>query len=173
MTSRLLVVFLVTLLGFMCFAHEHSHDHSGHSHDHSSEGGSHVIVGTTDNFDDLIEENENVLVEFYAPWCGHCKKLEPEYEKAAKTLKDEGANVILVKVDATIETKLAESYGVKGYPTIIFLKSGESTPYEADRTAPAIVNWLKKKTGPPSVHLNSVEDQKKFTEKRRSSCWCI
>ena len=49
--------------------------------------------------------------------CGHCKKLEPEYESAAKTL---GAHprVPLAKVDATVETELAAEFGVEGYPTL-------------------------------------------------------
>lgn len=60
-----------------------------------------VVTLNASNFEEVVKNNTNVLVEFYAPWCGHCKKLEPEYEKAAKKLKAAKQDVVLAKCDAT------------------------------------------------------------------------
>jgi protein disulfide-isomerase-like protein len=61
-----------------------------------------------------------MLVMFYAPWCGHCKKFKPELEKAAAVLRKE--NLIVAKVDSTVEKDLAQKYKVRGYPTVKFFK---------------------------------------------------
>ena len=64
-----------------------------------------------------------------APWCGHCQSLAPEYELAAGKLKELKSDIKLAKVDATVETKLAEKYGVQGFPTIKFFKKGTPIDY--------------------------------------------
>lgn len=123
-----------------------------------------VVVVTTGNWDKVVNPETNVLVEFYAPWCGHCQSLAPEYAKAAGLLKESKSDIVLSKVDATIEKKLAEKYGVQGFPTIKFFKKGTPVEYGGGRTSGEIVAWLNKKTGPAAKVLVSAEEVTAFTD---------
>lgn len=53
---------------------------------------SEVVHLSTNSFDPVIKEESSVIVMFYAPWCGHCKKMKPEYEKAAAQMKHDGVS---------------------------------------------------------------------------------
>mmetsp|Transcript_43814 Transcript_43814/g.80005 ORF Transcript_43814/g.80005 Transcript_43814/m.80005 type:complete len:483 (+) Transcript_43814:76-1524(+) len=105
-----------------------------------------VVTLTEATFDSHLKENSRTLVEFYAPWCGHCKKLAPEYEKAAASLTSTG--IPLAKVDATEAKELGTRYNVKGFPTLIWFEDGNKNEYDGGRTAEEIIEWVKSMTGP-------------------------
>ncbi|KAK1793215.1 hypothetical protein P4O66_011617, partial [Electrophorus voltai] len=101
-----------------------------------------VVELTDDNFDKLVLNGHEVwMVEFFAPWCGHCKKLEPEWTAAAIAVKEQTkGKVKLGAVDATVHQGLARRYGIRGFPTIkIFSKGEEPKDYDGGRTRPDIV----------------------------------
>lgn len=125
---------------------------------------SHVLSLTKDTFDDAVKNNKYLLVKFVAPWCGHCKSLAPAYAAAAKQLSESGSPIKLASVDATIEQELGQKFEVKGYPTLKFFNEGVAVEYNGGRTQDDIVNWLKKKTGPPADDLKTVDDLKTLKE---------
>uniref|UniRef100_A0A8C1JRM1 Protein disulfide-isomerase A3 n=1 Tax=Cyprinus carpio TaxID=7962 RepID=A0A8C1JRM1_CYPCA len=126
----------------------------------AARGRSDVLELEDADFDYIAPEHETLLVKFYAPWCGHCKKLAPEFETAATRLK---GTVTLAKVDCTTNTETCKRYGVTGYPTLKIFRNGqESSSYDGPRSAEGIVNYMKKLAGPDSVPLHSEHDLENF-----------
>ncbi|KAI1901475.1 hypothetical protein AGOR_G00034820 [Albula goreensis] len=91
-----------------------------------------VLELSDGDFDYTSAEHETMLVEFFAPWCGHCQKLAPEYESAATKLK---GIVPLAKVDCTTNSETCSRFGVNGYPTLKIFRNGEeASSYDGPRS---------------------------------------
>ncbi|BFZ58158.1 protein disulfide-isomerase precursor [Savitreella phatthalungensis] len=123
----------------------------------SSALASDVLSLTGATFESTLSEKPLALVEFFAPWCGHCQKLAPEYETAATELKNK-PDIAIAKVDCTEETELCASQGVQGYPTLKLFRGGDKdngTPYPGARKADAIISYMTKQALPPVSILTS------------------
>merc|ERR1719347_1880827 len=104
-----------------------------------------VKVAVAKNFDELVTKSEkDVLVEFYAPWCGHCKKLTPIYDELGE--KMEGEDVEIVKMDATANDVPPE-FSVSGFPTLFWLPSTTKKPvsYSGGRELNDFVKYISEK----------------------------
>ena len=123
-----------------------------------------VVVLTDGNYEEMIRNNSVVMLEFYAPWCGHCKELAPEYEKMAKDVKEKKKNFIIAKLDATANPKAASKFGVRGYPTLKLFINGSPLDYDGDRKADPILAFIEKKVLPPSVELKTASEIKERHE---------
>ncbi|EFA11123.2 protein disulfide-isomerase A6 homolog [Tribolium castaneum] len=146
---------------------------SGQSHDTKD-----VIELTDSNFDKQVLHSEDMwLVEFFAPWCGHCKNLAPHWAKAATELK---GKVKLGALDATVHQAQASKYGVQGYPTIKFFAPGKKTSdsvsdYDGGRTASDIVTWALEKLAEnvPAPEVAQIIDQNMFKEACDQKSLCV
>ncbi|XP_018429040.1 PREDICTED: protein disulfide-isomerase A6 isoform X2 [Nanorana parkeri] len=136
-----------------------------------------VIELTDDNFDrQVLNSNDVWLVEFFAPWCGHCKNLEPEWAAAATEVAEQTkGKVKLGAVDATVHQGLASRYGIRGFPTIkVFQKGEEPVDYDGGRTKADIVaralDLFSENAPPPEILEILNEDIVKKTCEEHQLC---
>ncbi|KAI0081769.1 protein disulfide isomerase [Panus rudis PR-1116 ss-1] len=120
-----------------------------------------VIDLTPSNFDSIVNPEKLMLVEFFAPWCGHCKALAPHYEEAATALKEKGIKV--AKVNCVDEADLCQSNGIQGYPTLRVYRNGEYSDYQGPRKADGIISYMIKQSLPAvsEVTKDNFEEFKK------------
>ncbi|XP_028117713.1 protein disulfide-isomerase-like [Camellia sinensis] len=162
MASRLWICTFVFILSLIAGTSASETEYTSASETEDSESKEFVLNLDHSNFHETVGKHDFIVVEFYAPWCGHCKKLAPEYEKAASVLSSHDPPVTLAKVDASDETNkvLAGEFEISGFPTIKILRNGGKhiQEYKGPRDAEGIVAYLKKQSGPASAEIKSTED---------------
>jgi len=119
-----------------------------------------VLSLTADTFSSITTE-PLALVEFFAPWCGHCKALAPHYEEAATALKEK--NIKLAKVDCVDQADFCSSMDIQGYPTLKVYRNGEHTEYSGPRKADGIISYMIKQSLPAVSEVTS-KNYEEFTK---------
>ncbi|KAG2692604.1 hypothetical protein I3843_08G059200 [Carya illinoinensis] len=116
------------------------------------------------NFDLAISAFDFILVDFYAPWCGHCKRLSPQLDEAAPTLSSLKEPIVIAKVNADKFTRLARKYDIDGFPTLKVFMHGVPVEYKGPRKADLLVRYLKKFVAPDVSVLDSDSAISNFVE---------
>ncbi|KAF8591542.1 protein disulfide isomerase [Ramaria rubella] len=119
--------------------------------------GSDVLDLDSANFEATVNPEALILVEFFAPWCGHCKALAPHYEEAATSLKEK--NIPLAKVDCVDQAELCQKHGVSGYPCVF--RNGSPTDYTGPRKADGIISYMIKQSLPAVTDVTA-ENHEEF-----------
>ncbi|KAF2453233.1 disulfide-isomerase tigA [Lineolata rhizophorae] len=116
--------------------------------------GAHAASAVTDlipdNFDSVVlQSGKPALVEFFAPWCGHCKKLAPVYEELGQAFSSASDRVTIAKVDCDANRELGKRFGVQGFPTLKWFDGTSDTPtdYKSGRDLESLSNFVSEKTG--------------------------
>jgi len=105
-----------------------------------------VKIVVHNNFNSIVmDPTKDVLLELYAPWCGHCKSLEPIYKLVGEHFAKSDPNIVIAKMDATANF-VDPKYPIRGFPTIKFFPAEENKDvltYEGSRTFDDIIEFVK------------------------------
>lgn len=98
--------------------------------------GAETVALTDATFRSTVDSGNVVFIKFYAPWCGHCKRLAPDWDALGEEIED--PEIVIAKVDCTVESKTSQLMKIRGYPTLQLVKGESLFEYEGPRTKEAL-----------------------------------
>ena len=102
-----------------------------------------VIVLNDNNFNKTINKFENILVLFYASWCGHCKKFLPTYVKISQKLYEEKPRINLAKIEMSSNNEIKNIFNISSFPTIKLYQKGKPYDYNGERDEDSMINGYR------------------------------
>ncbi|KNE68140.1 protein disulfide-isomerase domain [Allomyces macrogynus ATCC 38327] len=109
-----------------------------------------VVDLNSANFDEVVSQGGPWLLEFYAPWCGHCRHLKPIYDQLGEAL---AGKMNVARIDADLDAALGSRFGIKGFPTIKLYRGGQTVEYRGPRTLQALYKYALSAVQPAPVPL--------------------
>jgi len=149
------VVVALALLACVTFAEEAKEKEE-------EEGPSDVIDLNGASYTKFVKDNKLCIVLFYAPWCGHCKKFKPEYERIATALKEKG--IPAARIDGDAESDVSNEVGIEGFPTVMVFVDGKPVKYDGPRSTEGVLAFMDKAKKPPYTILTEKKALEAFLE---------
>ena len=130
-----------------------------------NKGNVYIVVGKS--FEkEVINNDKDVMLLFYAPWCTHCKELSPKYEEVGIKLKDKNPKLLIAKIDGSLNE--IENISISGFPTIMFFpgnqKDKKPIEYKGRRTTEDIIQFIKKNAYNKIID-EEIKEEKESSEK--------
>ncbi|KAI3378902.1 hypothetical protein SNEBB_006140 [Seison nebaliae] len=112
-----------------------------------------------------FQDKGSWLLKVYAPWCGHCKALEPIWKEATGKLRWENVHLQIGELDGSMYGSIAEGLGVHGFPTIIYIKNGVKTYFNNERNVENLLEFVRRLEASPLQEINNFDQFKKINHK--------
>lgn len=104
---------------------------------------SEILEIDSETLGELINSQEIVLLQFYAPWCEHCKHFEPHFDKLLDKAQSLEQNIIFAKINAEKNKNVVSFFDIQGYPTLLLFVNGDPIFYSGEMTSEVVFNWTK------------------------------
>ena len=127
------------------------------------EAGAVVELDGGESLEATLNATDLALVNFYAPWCAHCKRFEDQYEKAAKSLADDEVNILLAALDGSEHRDAYEKHGVRAFPHLKLFRAGRFVgDYEGPLEAVQLTSWARRRARPEVTEIHDWPDARGF-----------